>query len=495
MSQPQKSFDVVLIGGGIMSATLGTLLKILQPDWSVAVYERLEEVAIESSSAWNNAGTGHAANCELNYTPEKADGSIDATKAYGIHEQFELSKQFWAYLVEKNLIKDASQFLTKTPHMSFVIGEKDVDFLKKRHELLIQHHFFKDMKYSEDYTQIKQWAPLLLEGRPEGEKIAATYMETGTDVNFGALTSFLFDFIKKQDNVNFNFNHDVKDLNKNQDGSWTLKVKDTKTGNSELIKAKFVFVGAGGRALSLIQKSGIAEGKGFGGFPVSGQWLRCTNPEIIKQHHTKVYGKAAVGAPPMSVPHLDTRHINGKSELLFGPYAGFSTKFLKHGSFWDLPCSIKMNNMYPMVRAGWANMDLTKYLINQVKQSQEDRLNALRDYFPNAKSEDWVLEIAGQRVQIIKKDKDKGGILQFGTEVVTSADGTISALLGASPGASTAVHIMLHLIERCFGEKVSKDWNTGIKAMIPSYGKSLKNDAALSNEIIGRSNTILNIKD
>ncbi|HTO15159.1 MAG TPA: malate:quinone oxidoreductase [Edaphocola sp.] len=494
MSETQNSFDVVLIGGGIMSATLGAMLKILQPDWSVAVYERLDEVATESSSAWNNAGTGHAANCELNYTPKNADGTIDASKAYSIHEQFELSKQFWAYLVEHKLVEDPTHFLAQTPHMSFVIGEEDVSFLKKRYEILKQHHFFKDMKYSEDYNIIKVWSPLLLEGRPLTDKIAATYMETGTDVNFGALTTYLFDFIQKQDKVSFNFNHDVKDLKKNSDGTWRVKVKNTKTNITESVTTKFVFIGAGGRALQLIQKSGIPEGKGFGGFPVSGQWLRCTNPEIIQQHHTKVYGKAAVGAPPMSVPHLDTRHIKGERELLFGPYAGFSTKFLKHGSYWDLPCSITLNNIYPMVRAGWANMSLTKYLINQVKQSEEDRLNALRDYYPAAKSEDWILETAGQRVQIIKKDKNKGGVLQFGTEVVTSSDGTVSALLGASPGASTAVHIMIHLIERCFGRMLNSEWTPKLKAMIPSYGKSLKNDAVLSSEVIKRSNEILGIK-
>lgn len=489
------SFDVVLVGAGIMSATLGAMLKIMQPDLSIAVYERLEGIAEESSSAWNNAGTGHAALCELNYTPQKPDGSVDAKKAFDINEQFELSKQLWAYMIDQGHIKDVSRFLSQTPHMSFVIGEKNIDFLKKRFDILSRHHLFKAMQYSEDKATIAKWAPLVMEGRSQDEKVAATYIATGTDVDFGALSTLLFDFIRKEDNVKFHFAHEVKNLDKQADGSWNVKVKDLRSGRSGTVNAKFVFVGAGGRALPLIQRSGIKEGKGFGGFPVSGQWLRCTNPDVIKRHEGKVYGKAAVGAPPMSVPHLDTRMINGKKELLFGPYAGFSTKFLKQGSFWDLPCSIKLNNVYPMVRAGLANVPLTQYLIKEVRQKPLDRMTSLREYFPNAKEEDWVLEYAGQRVQVIKKDEKKGGILQFGTEVITAADGTIAALLGASPGASTAVPIMIQLIERCFGNKMKEaGWETRMKEMIPSYGASLKNDAQLAERIINKSNDVLGIK-
>lgn len=491
-----NSFDVVLVGAGIMSATLGAMLKILQPDLSIGIFERLGKIAQESSSAWNNAGTGHAALCELNYTPQKADGTVDASKAFDINEQFELSKQLWAYMLDRGLLKDAPGFLSQTPHMSFVIGDKNVDFLKKRFDILSKHHFFKEMKYAEDKATIAQWAPLVMEGRDTAEKVAATYMGTGTDVNFGALSEQLFDFIKGSENVSFHFDHEVKDLEKNGPQSWNVKVKDLDTGEIRWVNTKFIFVGAGGRALPLIQKSGIKEGKGFGGFPVSGQWLRCTNPEIIARHSGKVYGKAAVGAPPMSVPHLDTRVINGKKELLFGPYAGFSTKFLKEGSILDLPGSIKLNNIYPMVRAGLANVPLTKYLIKEVMQSQEDRMQSLREYYPNAVAKDWDLELAGQRVQVIKRDKDKGGILQFGTEVITAEDGSIAALLGASPGASTAVPIMIKLLERCFARELkASNWEAKLKEMIPSYGHVLKNDAALSAKIIPKVNETLGIKD
>lgn len=495
-SSTTPTFDVVLIGAGIMSATLGAFLKALNPNITIAIYERLDKVASESSDAWNNAGTGHAALCELNYTPQKADGSVDVKKAFSINEQFELSKQFWAYLVESGVIEDPKDFLSQTPHMSFVHGEKDVDYLSKRFQGLKGHHFFSAMEYSEDPTVIKNWVPLIMEGRAASEKVAATKIDTGTDVNFGALTRILIDKITKKGNVETYLKHDVKNLTKNSDGSWLVKVSDLSSHETKQVNAKFVFVGAGGGALSLIQKSGIEEGKGFGGFPVSGQWLRCTNPAIIEQHYAKVYGKAQVGAPPMSVPHLDTRMIDGKRELLFGPYAGFSTKFLKNGSFWDLPCSIKLGNIAPMLKAGLANIDLTKYLISEVMKDQSARVESLKEYYPNVKSEDWVLEIAGQRVQVIKKDPVKGGILQFGTEVICAGDGSIAALLGASPGASTSVPIMIQLLERCFAKEMkSLNWEEKIKTIIPSYKQSLTTDEKLYHEINGHSNKVLKISN
>ncbi|RFS22794.1 malate:quinone oxidoreductase [Chitinophaga silvatica] len=476
--------DVVLIGAGIMSATLGMLLKELEPGLTIAVYERLDVAAAESSDAWNNAGTGHSAFCELNYTPEKQDGSIDIKKAVNIAEQFEVSRQFWSYLVENNIISNPHNFIQSIPHMSFVWGEENVDYLKKRFNALKQCHLFGTMKYSEDHEQLKEWMPLVMNGRDPKQKVAATRMELGTDVNFGALTRALFNHLQKMDGVSMYFNYDVRDLNKQEDGTWKIKVKNRETREKTTLTTNFVFIGAGGGSLPLLEKSDIPEGKGFGGFPVSGQWLRCTNPEIIEQHRAKVYGKASVGAPPMSVPHLDTRMIDGQKALLFGPYAGFSTKFLKNGSFLDLPLSIKANNIYPMVSAGLDNIPLTKYLIAQVRQKPEDRLDALREYFPEAKMEDWQLEIAGQRVQVIKKDPEHGGILEFGTEVVSAADGSIAALLGASPGASTAVSIMLNLLKRCFNEQVeTAEWQEKLRKMIPSYGQSLLNNPAKVDEL------------
>ncbi len=492
----ENNIDVVLIGAGIMSATLGAFIKQLQPDWTIEVFERLDQIAAESSDAWNNAGTGHAALCELNYTPQREDGSVDCSKAFKIDEQFEVSKQFWAYLTENNFIKNPGSFITELPHMSFVHGEKDVAFLKARFEQLTRSHLFVGMQYSENHEQIKEWAPLVMEGRDPAEKVAATHIDIGTDVNFGALTRELFNYLYHLDGVSLRVAHDVRDIKKNTQNEyqWEVEVKNLTTDAKRKVNARYVFIGAGGGALHLLEKSDIEEADGYGGFPVSGLWLRCINPDIIARHNAKVYGKAAVGAPPMSVPHLDTRLINGKMELLFGPYAGFSTKFLKNGSYWDLPTSLRLNNIIPMIQAGWDNMSLTKYLIQQVRQDPEERLEALKEYFPEAKMEDWELAVAGQRVQVIKKGKD-GGVLEFGTEIVHSKDGSISALLGASPGASTSVSIMLELLKKCFPEYIdTAGWQSKLREMIPSFGRSLANDPELTDNVRKWSGSVLQLE-
>ncbi|MEK5176632.1 malate:quinone oxidoreductase [Heyndrickxia sp. FSL W8-0496] len=482
MSNRQTKTDVILIGAGVMSATLGSLLKELAPQWEIKVFEKLANPGEESSNEWNNAGTGHSALCELNYTTEKADGSIDITKAIKINEQFQLSRQFWSYLVNRELIHNPQDFIMPIPHMSLVQGEKNVTFLKKRFEALSNNPLFQGMEFSDDPDKLKEWIPLIMEGRTDNEPIAATKIDSGTDVNFGALTRMLFDHLKSLD-VEINYKHTVKDIKRTNEGLWEVKVHNIESGSTEYHTAKFVFIGGGGGSLPLLQKTGIPESKHIGGFPVSGLFMVCNNPEIVEQHHAKVYGKAKVGAPPMSVPHLDTRYIDNKKSLLFGPFAGFSPKFLKTGSNLDLIRSVKPNNVLTMLAAGFKEMALTKYLIQQVLLSNEKRLEELKEFIPNAKLEDWDIVVAGQRVQVIKDTETGGkGTLQFGTEVVTASDGSVAALLGASPGASTAVHVMLEVLEKCFPQYMM-EWEPKLKEMIPSYGMSLMENPELLQEI------------
>ncbi|MFE8697722.1 malate:quinone oxidoreductase [Cytobacillus sp. FJAT-53684] len=481
MSSVQNKTDVILIGAGIMSATLGSLLKELAPEWEIKVFEKLANAGEESSNEWNNAGTGHAALCELNYTSEKPDGSIDISKAIKVNEQFQLSRQYWSYLVTHNMIRNPQDFIMPLPHMSLVQGEENVAYLKKRLEALSTNPLFQGMEFSDDPEKLKEWIPLIMEGRISDEPIAATKIDSGTDVNFGALTRMLFDHLKSK-NVEMNYKHSVEDIKRTSDGLWEVKVHNMDGGKTESHTAKFVFIGGGGGSLSLLQKTGIPESKHIGGFPVSGLFLVCNNPEVVEQHHAKVYGKAKVGAPPMSVPHLDTRYIDNKKSLLFGPFAGFTPKFLKTGSNLDLIGSIKPNNVITMLAAGVKEMALTKYLIQQVMLSNEKRMEELREFIPNAKSEDWSVVVAGQRVQVIKDTEAGKGTLQFGTEVVSASDGSVAALLGASPGASTAVHVMLEVLERCFPKHMFK-WESKIKEMIPSYGISLTENPELFQDI------------
>lgn len=492
----EQETDVLLIGGGIMSATLGTYLQELEPQWSMTMVERLDGVAQESSNGWNNAGTGHSALMELNYTPKKADGSISIEKAVDINEAFQISRQFWAYQVNNGVMHEPRSFITTVPHMSFVWGDENVNFLRARYAALQQSTLFRGMRYSEAHAQIKEWAPLVMEGRDPQQKVAATRTEIGTDVNYGEITRQLIASLQKKPNFALQLSTEVRGFKRNADNSWTVTVADLKNNEAEhAIKAKFVFIGAGGAALKLLQETDIPEAKGYAGFPVGGQFLVAENPDVVNRHLAKVYGQASVGAPPMSVPHIDTRILDGKRVVLFGPFATFSTKFLKNGSLWDLLSSTTRSNFMPMVNVGLDNFDLVKYLVSQVMLSDDDRFAALQEYYPQAKKEDWRLWQAGQRVQIIKSDAEKGGVLRLGTEVVSDKEGTIAALLGASPGASTAAPIMLHLMEKVFKDKVaSPEWQAKLKTIIPSYGTKLNGNVEATEQELQYTSEVLGLK-
>lgn len=493
--RPDDTPDVVLIGAGIMSATLGTVLKELEPSLSIALFETLEDCGLESSEAWNNAGTGHAANCELNYTPQRRDGSVDISKALEVNTEFDLSRQIWAHLVRKGAIPDPRAFIHPCPHMSFVWGEENVAFLRARFAAMAAHHCYHGMEYSEDHTAIAAWAPLIMEGRDPAQPVAATRIVSGTDVDYGALTHLLVGHLSGQGGVAVHYNRQVVALDREGDGRWRVTVADTYDGTRQSVLAKFVFIGAGGAALDLLQASGIPEGHGYGGFPVSGIWLRCDVDAVTQRHHAKVYGKAASGSPPMSVPHLDTRVIGGRTSLLFGPYAGFSSKFLKHGSLTDLFRSLTPDNIVPLLDVAKDNVALMEYLVGQVLQSAQHQFATLQHFYPRARRGDWKEAVAGQRVQIIKPDPQGGGRLEFGTELVAASDRSLVALLGASPGASTAAFIAMEVLQRCFPEHLTEDgWLPALKRMIPTYGIDLRTDAEACRRIRAETAPVLKIE-
>ncbi|MFT4210691.1 MAG: malate dehydrogenase (quinone) [Microbacterium sp.] len=478
-----ETYDVVLIGGGVMSATLGTFLQQLQPDWKIAIFERLGEVATESSNAWNNAGTGHAALCELNYMPNPTDPS----KAVAINEQFQQSRQFWSSLVDQGILDAPSTFINATPHMTFVRGKKDVAYLKRRYQTLKKQALFDTIEFSTDSRVINQWAPLLMDKRRKTDQpFAATRVTGGTDVDFGALTRQLISAMTER-GANLLLDTEVRNLTKLKDGTWRVDYRRRIGRAPGRLNARFVFVGAGGWAIKLLQRSGIPEIKGFGVFPIGGQWLKTSNPAIVARHKAKVYSQAAIGAPPMSVPHLDTRVVDGEASLLFGPFATFSPKFLKRGSMWDIVGQVRLSNIGSMLKVAVTNLDLVKYLVTELLKTHRKKIESLREFMPTAEGGDWELLNAGQRAQVMK-----GGKLQFGTEVVAAADGSIAGLLGASPGASTAVSIMLGLLGDCFPDRIA-DWRPKLVELIPTYGQTLNKDAATAHDVLARTAAELHI--
>jgi len=489
--------DVTLVGGGIMSATLAMLLHRLDPTMHICMIEQLGDVAQESSAALHNAGTGHAGYCELNYTPQGPGGQVAIQRAIEINTAFDLSLQFWSHLVTSDPQIDPRAFINRVPHMSAVWGEANVAFLKARYQTMRAHHLFDTMQWSQDPAKLAQWMPLLMAGRDPAQPLAATRVEQGADVNFGALTTLLVDYLKARAPFTLLTQTRVTGFTRTHGAGrpWRLRAVNHATGRSCQLESPFVFLGAGGNALRLLQQSGIAESAGYGGFPVSGQWLICQNPDLVARHHAKVYSLAPVGAPPMSVPHLDTRIIAGQPCLLFGPYAGFTTRFLKQGSRLDLIKSVRPNNLKSLLGAGSSNLDLTRYLMKEAVQTHSQRIAALASFLPQVKADEWQLAHAGKRVQVIKRGEGRWGKLEFGTELVASADGSLAALLGASPGASVSVKAMLDLLARCFPRQLQgAQWQERLKQMVPSYGQDLSQDPALAARVHDYTRSVLGLQ-
>ena len=433
--------DLVLIGGGIMSATLASMMATEHPDSRVLLLEKATRIAGESSDPWNNAGTGHSGFCELNYMPDPDDPA----KAIGIADQFRQTRQWWSRLAERGDV-DPDRFLNEVPHMTVVFGEHDVDYLRRRFAALSQHEQFAGMEFSDDPATIASWAPLTA---GTGVPIAATRMSRGTDVDFGSLTKQLVE----SSDCEVRLCHDVRTLHKQPDGRWLITGRDTENGHQFVVRAGHVFVGAGGMALRLLQRAKVAEVRGYGVLPVGAAFFRTADPDVVARHDVKMYGQAPTGAPPMSVPHLDKRIVDGRGYLMFGPYATFGTKLLKAGRFTDFFTTLRWHNLHVIAAALLQNLSLIGYLVGQLAASRTRKFRQLQRFYPDADIAQWELIAAGQRAQLVTPDRRRIGALQQGTELVVSADGSISGLLGASPGASTAVPIMQTLMHRCFPDE------------------------------------------
>ena len=484
MHESLNKTDCLIIGGGIMSLTLASLIKELDPSIKIDLYEKLNDVGLESSEALNNAGTGHAGYCELNYTPISKDGKINIKKALEINSKYEITLQYWSYLSNKYKSFNPKKFIHLTPHISLVFGEDNIRFLKKRYSLLKKNHLFKSIKFSQNKKEISQWTNLTMEGRNPYQKVAATIVKEGTDIDFGEATNALLNTLKNKKDFETHLNQEILTIKEIKSNLWEVSVRNNISKEIKKTFAEFIFIGAGGHAIRMLQKTGIREQNGYAGFPVSGQWLVCSNQKIVSQHNAKVYGMAPEGSPPMTVPHMDLRTINGKKTLLFGPYAGFTFKFLKTGSYLDLIKSLKLKNFFPMIYVLIHNWKFFNYLIRESFQSKHGRMKVLKDFYPEANDKDWSIRIAGQRVQIIKPNSLIRGELQFGTEIIISKNKKLAALLGASPGASVAVDSMITVIEQCFAKKLlNSKFKNKMKEMIPSYGQNLITNKKLLEKI------------
>ncbi|KZX75231.1 malate:quinone oxidoreductase [Oleiphilus sp. HI0009] len=442
--------DVVIIGAGIMGVTFAHIAKTVDPKLNITILERLDQAAGSNSSVFNNAGTGHEANCELNYTPVDEE-VISVEKALDIHAQFNVAKQYWANLVKNGIIKDPESFIHPTKHCTLV-NEDSINLLHMRYKEMASHHFFDEMKLSEDFDEIQSWIPLTMEGRSRHQKMAATRVDHGTDVNFESITKQLAQHMENEQSADIQYNTHVKRVHKSPSGSWLIECEQN--GVAKQVRADKLFVGAGGGAFPILKASHLPAGRRFSGFPVGGRFLAAEiDKEVAQSYGAKTYGKAAVGAPPMSVPHLDLRVADGKYYLLFGPFATFSPILEKGRGIVEFIRMVHLHDIPNLLNVAREHFPLVTYLFKETFKGESAMLKTLDEFAPGLSNKfNWKVVQAGQRVQIIKD-----GDLQMGTEIVTSEDLSYGTLLGASPGASVSPEVMLRCVKTLFPKIVKKE--------------------------------------
>ncbi len=482
--------NVTIIGAGIMGTTFAVLAKELAPELEVTILERLDGPGAGNSWVFNNAGTGHEANCELNYTPVDEE-VISVEKALKIHAQFNVAKQFWAYLVEKGAIKEPKTFINRTKHCT-IVSEPSIPELKLRYKEMSAHHFFEQMRFSEDFDEIKSWIPFTMEERPRSDKMAATVIETGTDVNFGALTEQMAEYAVNKLGVKIEYGTHVKRVHRSPSGTWLIETHHRGDMLPKQYRADVLFVGAGGGAFPILKKSHLPFARRFTGFPVGGRFLQAPiTAEQAEQYRAKTYGKAKVGAPPMSVPHLDLRVADGQYYLLFGPFASFKPVLERGRGFLDYLKSMRLHDIPSLLNVAIEHFPLVKYLVSETFKGEKSMFEELESFAPGmSKKFDWKPVEAGQRVQIIRD-----GELQMGTEILVNSDKTYGTLLGASPGASVSPEVMLRCLEQLMPDLFSKpEAQAKKKEMFPEDNlQTLSHDADRYREIRDLVNARLGI--
>ena len=475
--------DVVLIGGGIMSATLAALLEVVAPQWSITVFEsaagrrRRELARLEQ----RRHRPRRPVRAELHARRARRPGG----PGQGRHDQRAVPGLPPVLVApgRAGLTGAPKEFINPVPHVSFVTGEDGRAYMRARHEALAAQPLFDGLEYSDDPAELAEWTPLMMAGRDPRQLVAATRSAAGTDVNFGALTRMLLeDAADRGVAVHCQpARHEPRPARPTAAGR--SPCRDTVTGERRTVRRPVRLRRRRRRRAAAAAEGGHPGDRRASAASRSAASSCAPAPPSWSQHQAKVYGQAAVGAPPMSVPHLDPRVIDGDHSLMFGPYAGFSPKFLKAGSMFDLPRSVKPNNLGSMLGVARTELALTRYLVNELLQSGADRHQTLRAFVPDgrrARLGDDHRRPARPGHQAGPGDRPRRAPVRHrGRRRRRRHDRRPARRL---PGASTAVSAMLDLLERCFPDRMPA-WRPALQEAIPSYGRSLADDPALLAEV------------